>query len=241
MTDTTIPPAVPESTPEPLRVLLAVPTRGYPWHETAKALEPYNPQYCREKLSVANVRNRIVRQFLDTDAQILVMCDDDVVPGPGFIDVLANCPYDIVGAPVPIAKMPAHEVFLNVFTVEDDGRIITKTLPETGHMPCDAVGSGIILIHRHVLEDERMKRPFEQMLDDDGCILVGQDLQFCRRARAAGFSIGVSADALCDHYISLHANSIALAYHPEALNGTRMGQEATARYAAAPGQDVFQG
>ena len=65
-----------------LDVLLAVPTRGHVWYETAKALEPYNPQYCREKLSVANVRNRIVKRFLDeTKADALVMCDDDVVPG----------------------------------------------------------------------------------------------------------------------------------------------------------------
>ena len=195
-----------------LGVLLAVPTRGYVWHETAKALEPHNPQYVREKLSAANVRNKIVRDFLKTKADVLVMCDDDVIPSPGFIDNLLSCPYDVVGAAVPIAKMPQHPVFINAFDVKEDGRIMTTTLPERGHKQIDAIGTGLILIHRKVLEDKRMTRPFDQQIDKDGCILIGQDLEFCRRVRQFGYTVGVTMDALTDHYISLHANAIALAY-----------------------------
>ncbi len=198
--------------PKQFGILLAVPTRGYVWHETAKALEPHNPQYIREKLSAANVRNKIVRDFLKTNADALVMCDDDVIPSPGFIDMLVACPYDIVGAAVPIAKMPAHPVFINAFDVTDDGRIMTTPLPPNGHKEIDAIGTGLILIHRRVLEDKRMTRPFDQQFDKDGCILVGQDLEFCRRAKAFGYSVGVTMDALTDHYISLHANAVALAY-----------------------------
>lgn len=207
----------PKPRPEPVEakkfgILLAVPTRGYVWHETAKALEPHNPQYIREKLSAANVRNKIVRDFLKTDADALVMCDDDVIPSPGFIDSMMACPYDIVGAAVPIAKMPAHPVFINAFDLKEDGRIMTTILPERGHKKIGAIGTGLILIHRRVLEDERLKKPFDQQFDADGCILVGQDLEFCRRAGECGYTIGVTMDALTDHYISLHANAIALAY-----------------------------
>lgn len=196
-----------------VKVLLAVPTRGHVWHETAKALEPHNPQYVREKISAANVRNKIVRDFLKTDADALVMCDDDVIPAPGFLDQMIQAPYDIAGAAVPVAKMPAHPVFINAFDVHDDGRIMTTELPETGHKAVDAVGTGLILIRRKVLEDKAMTRPFDQMIDQDGCILVGQDLEFCRRARERGYTIGVLMDTLCDHYISLHANAVAVAYH----------------------------
>ncbi len=197
-------------------ILLAVPTRGYPWYETAQVLAPWKPNYVREKLSVANARNKICRDFLQTRAEILVMCDDDVVPGPDFMTTLLEtsdaAPYDIVAAAVPIAKMPAHPVFINAFDVTEDGAIRTTPLPPTGHKKVDSVGSGLILIHRRVLEHPDMTRPFDQMIDRDGVILVGQDLEFCRRAREAGFRIGVSMDACCDHFVSLHANAVAAAY-----------------------------
>ena len=205
-------PPTPANKPMDVPTLLAVPTRGHVWYETAVALAPYNPQYVRNKLSVADVRNRIVRDFLKVkQAQALVMCDDDVIPPPNFLDILINCPYDIAAAAVPVAKMPAHEVFINAFT-EEAGGFKTIQLTETGHLPCDAVGTGLILIHRRVLEHPDMKQPFNQLLDEDGCIQVGQDLEFCHRARKAGFTIGISMDALCDHYVSLHANAISMAY-----------------------------
>lgn len=199
-----------------LNILLAVPTRGYVWHETAKALEGLNPQYVRNKLSVADCRNRIVRDFLKTDAGVLFMCDDDVLPPPGFADVMLNTmvggDYHVVGAPVPVGKFPKHEFFLNAFNVTEDGAIMTAELPVDTHCQVDAVGSGLVAIKREVLEHPEMKRPFEQELDEDGCILVGQDLVFCKRARELGFRIGTTTNILCDHYISAHANAIQHAY-----------------------------
>lgn len=188
-------------------VLVAVPTRGHVWYETARALAPYHPQYEREKLSVASGRNRIVRKFLETNADALVMVDDDVIPTPGFVEKLLEAKYDVVGAPVAIAKLPQHPLFLNVFDVEDNGAIVNVPPQTTGHQRVDAVGSGCILIHRRVLEDHRMKRPFDQQLNENGEILVGQDLEFCRRVRAFGYTIGVNWEVVCDHYVSLHLNA----------------------------------
>ena len=199
-----------------MNVLLAVPTRGYVWHEVAKSLETLNPQYVRNKLSVADCRNKIVRDFLKTEAEVLFMCDDDVLPPPGFMDVmlrtLEGAPYDILGAAVPIAKMPQHQVFINAFDIREDGAFMTTQLPERGHKAVDLVGTGVIAIRREVFEHPDMKRPFDQLIDEDGCIQVGQDLQFCKRAKEAGFTIGVTLDVLCDHYVTLHANAIAYAY-----------------------------
>lgn len=195
-----------------MKVLLAVPTRGHVWYETAQFLGPYNPQYVKDKLSVANCRNKIVRDFLQTEAEALIMCDDDVVPGnKAFIDVLAESPYDITGAPVPIAMMPDNEVFLNVFR-RTEKSYETIPAPESGHVPCDAVGTGLVSIHRRVLEHPNLRRPFEQQLDSDGVIKKGQDLRFCDRAREAGFTIGANYDVVCDHLCLLHANSIQVAY-----------------------------
>lgn len=206
--------AVPPPTGE-FGVLVCVPTRGYPWHETAKALEPYNPQYVLEKLNVANARNRIVREFLKTKADVLVMCDDDVIPPVGFVEALLNTPYDVVSAPTPIAKFPRHPIFLNSFNVNDEGRFYTVPTPgqDTPHIPVDAVGTGCVLIHRRVLAHPALKRPFDQKVDEDGVVITGQDLNFSNRVKDAGFSIGANYDVLCDHFISIHANACAMAYH----------------------------
>lgn len=197
-----------------MNVLLAVPTRGYVWHETAKALEPYNPQYVKNKLSVADCRNRIVRDFLKTKADVLFMCDDDVLPPPGFLEVLVRDMegYDVLGASVPVGKLPQHGFFINAFNVSPEGAFETAELEIDGVTKVDAIGTGLCGIRRAVLEHPEMKAPFQQMLDEDGTILVGQDLEFCRRARALDFKIGVTTNIVCDHFISAHANAIHSAY-----------------------------
>lgn len=204
-----------------MKAKLFVPTRGYVWHETATLLEGYHPTYMRNKLSVADCRNRIVREFLQSDAELLFMCDDDVLTPEGALELMSNvlldAPYDILGAAVPVGKFPAHEMFLNAFTLTPEGKYMTVKLPENGHMEVDAVGTGLIAIRRAVLEHPDLKAPFQQRLDEDGIIQVGQDLEFCHRAQQAGFTIGITTQVLCDHYISAHANAIQYAYKGDHL------------------------
>lgn len=199
-----------------MNVLLAVPTRGYVWHETAKQLEPYNPQYVRTKLSVADGRNRIVKEFLKTNAEVLVMCDDDVIPPPEFLDVLLRDlelgGFEIIGASVPVGKFPKHELFINAFTLTPSGQYETVVLTKDSTLRVDAIGTGLCAIKRAVFEHPSMKAPFQQGIDEDGLIVVGQDLEFCRRARESGFSIGVTTNIVADHFVSAHANAIHTAY-----------------------------
>jgi hypothetical protein len=72
-----------------LTVELWVPTRdGRVDSRTASLIAPYSPNYLVEPYSVASARNEIVREFLSSDAQALVMVDDDVVPPAGFVEEL---------------------------------------------------------------------------------------------------------------------------------------------------------
>jgi hypothetical protein len=196
--------------------MLAIPTRGYVWHESAKAASSWEPIYYREKLSVANVRNRIVKDFLEDKyghSDVLFMMDDDVVPPhQQWPQVMAAAPFDIVAAPVPIAKLPDLPVVLNVFNQTEDGRLLTAEVPDSGHIEVDSVGSGLVMIRREVLEHPEMKQPFQQELDEWGTIVVGQDIQFCRRAKKLGFSIGVACELLCDHFVPLHLNTVPWVY-----------------------------
>lgn len=202
----------------PLRALLAVPTRGYIWHETASQIARYEPIFYREKLSVANVRNKIAADFLDNkwgEKDLLYMVDDDVIPPhKQFAERMASAPFDIVGAPTPMAKMPHMPVVLNIFNKNDDGNWVTcqNFLPDDGNMPVDAVGTGLIMVRRHVLEHPEMAMPFNQVLTDEGVIQTGQDINFCIRAKQLGFSIGVCADLICDHFTNVHLNTIPFVY-----------------------------
>src|SRR5579872_6625273 len=147
-----------------ISAMLAITTRGYVWHETAVAAGPYNPIYYREKLSVSNVRNRIVKDFLGDKyghKELLYMLDDDTIPShPDWPSIMDACPYDVVGVPTPMAKLPDLPVVLNVFREGEKGNLITQQLPESGHTEVGVVGTGCILIRRHVLEHPDMKRPF---------------------------------------------------------------------------------
>lgn len=202
----------------PVRALLAVPTRGYIWHETAMQIGGYDPVYYREKLSVANVRNKICHDFLENkhgERELLYMIDDDVIPPhKQFAERMAASPYDIVGCPVPMSKMPDLPVVLNIFNRNDEGRWVTcqNLLPEDGDMEVDAVGTGLIMIRRHVLEHPEMVMPFNQVLTDEGTIQVGQDINFCIRAKKLGFTVGVCADLICDHFTNVHLNTIPYCY-----------------------------
>lgn len=206
--------------PAPLRAMLAVPTRGDIWYETATAILPYEPIFYREKLSVASVRNRIARDFLQNKyghKDVLFMCDDDTIPASReWAAHMAAAPYDIVGAPVPMAKMPDLPIILNAFNWTDDGRWVSVPPPieddAPAHSPVDAVGFGLVMIRRQVLEHPEMRQPFTQTLDEDGVIMTGQDFNFCIRAKKLGFTVGVAWDAECDHFVRLHLNTVPYVY-----------------------------
>lgn len=203
---------------KPVRALLAVPTRGYVWFETAMQIGHLEPIYYREKLSVANVRNKICHDFLENkhgQRDVLYMIDDDVIPPhKKFAERMLSAPFDVVGCPVPMSKMPDLPVVLNCFNKNKDGNWVTaqNTLPEEGNVEVDAVGTGLIMIRKHVLEHPEMVKPFDQLLTDEGTIQVGQDINFCIRAKKLGFTVGVCADLICDHFVNLHLNTIPYVY-----------------------------
>lgn len=202
----------------PLKAMLAVPTRGDIWHETMLMIAGMSPCVYRDGLSVASNRNKIARDFLQGKhngkfigkRDVLFMIDDDVLPmRDDWAQIMSAAPFDICAAPVLMHKLPDVPIIWNCFNGD---RLQTFDLPEDGYVECDAVGTGLIMIHRRVLEHPDMRAPFLQELDPDGVIHVGQDIQFCRRAKKAGFTVGVAAAATCDHIKRMHLSPIPWVY-----------------------------
>ena len=195
---------------------LYVPTRGYVWHETATALAPMKPIYVRCNTGVVDARRIIVQAFLEdpTAPDVLVMCDDDVVPGEEAGWVVSHVVQgraDVCAAVVPIC-LEGTVLLPNVF-IRDDSlprgyKLSAELLRERGLQEVDAVGTGFIAIHRRVLTDRRMKDPFRT----DFLNSTGEDVFFCKRAKAARFGVFADFDVWCDHHVEISANALSNAY-----------------------------
>jgi hypothetical protein len=197
-------------------VSIYVPTRGYVWHETASRLGPHGPNYLRCTTGVADARTLIVRSFLENPAkpEVLVMVDDDVIPPVNFMDIAGHVltgRADVCAAVVHVQLDGA--VFLpNVFQRDDTlprgYKLSTDFLRYEGLQDVDAVGTGLIAIHRNVLTDRRMKDAFKA----DFTSGAGEDVLFCRRALKARFTVKADFDIWCDHRVDSSAVGLANAY-----------------------------
>ena len=150
---------------------------------------------------ISSNRNRIVKRFLATRCDYLLMIDDDVVPLDNPAEFV-HAGKDIVGFPAPVrqagrqlnfvayVKYPERDDYAPVdFARVDDTIELLRV---------DIVGTGCILIKRRVLE--ALKAPFHTEFDEDGILEVGTDFAFCRKAAAAGFEIFCTPQRVCEHH-----------------------------------------
>ncbi len=191
-----------------------VPTRGYVWHETAAALGGALPTYIRCNTGVSDAREIIVQHFLAGKCEILVMCDDDVVPPEDWLRIVEHVEEgrtDVCAAVCPII-LPGTVTLPNVFernpALERKYQLSARFIRENGLQEVDAVGTGLIAIHRRVLEDKRMQKPFSV----DFGYGMGEDVRFCERAKKSRWKVAVDFDCWCDHMTLVHANGIGAAY-----------------------------
>ncbi len=197
-----------------VKVGVYIPTRGYVWHKTAAAMGTAAPTYVHCNTGVVDARQMITEAFLQSDAEVLVMCDDDIVPPPIWDRIVSHVIQgraDVCAAVCPIAM--ENTVFLpNVFQRDDSlpkgYRLSTDFIRLSDLHEVDAVGTGLIAIHRRVLEDKRLKNPWKTSFVNG----MGEDVAFCRRVKAANYQLMVDFDVWCDHYVHFHANSLANAY-----------------------------
>lgn len=158
-------------------------------------------------------RNRLVKQFLETKSDWLLMMDSDeqlpvssfdklveaahekerpVVAGLVFASFETGFPYP---KPIPTIFQDAPEGFLPLNNYDKDSLF-----------EVDAAGTGCLLIHRSVLE--KMRDEADEHQGPDWCWFwdgpihgnwIGEDLQFCRRVKSLGFPIYAHTGAILPH------------------------------------------
>lgn len=145
-------------------------------------------------------RNSIVKRFLATDNDFLMMIDNDVFPLHNPVDMVF-ADKDIIGSP---AKVRRERKLIWVAYVKGVGK--DNYIPVDFHnvddptaelLSVDVVGTGCILIKRKVLES--IKAPFLTGFDGDGVATYGTDFAFCKKAKKAGFEIYTTPQRVCEH------------------------------------------
>jgi len=178
-------------------------------------------------------RNKITKRFLEHEPKCdwLMMIDDDVVPQDNPMELFQATnieEYDVIGIPAKVRqagrslnwvaylKHPEKDAYAPV----DFGLVDS----DDDLMEVATIGSGLIIVHRRVLEAIRAAWTIE--MDEDGIGTFGTDFAFCRRATAAGFKVYTTPWRRCEHYKEVGLTEISgyddSDYHNQASNKYQM-------------------
>ena len=175
---------------------------------------------------VDSCRNKIALHFLESNADYLLMIDDDQIIHQSPLDLIEDDP-DVVGQPTPIFRpdITDHPFAWNLWIEDENGNHKRGVIQaDRGRfVEVAAIGTGVMLIARRVLEHPDMRAPFLTSFKPDGSRDAGEDVTFCHRARAAGFKVYAAMDQICGH-----VKPIDLLYCMTMLNEAQ--QRATAEY-----------
>ena len=150
-------------------------------------------------------RNKIVQDFLSKPQyDYLIMLDSDNVPPLNLLD-LVDYQKDIIGS----LYFGYQRNMIVPFALErqkDGLYTIVELKGKRGLIECDAIGTGVIVIKREVLE--KIQFPFRNYYDADGIKLLGLDINFCRRAKELGFKVFCHLDYISSHWVVMDLKDI---------------------------------
>ena len=141
---------------------------------------------------LAELRNKFIDMFLQTDAEYLLSVDSDVIVPPDIIAKLLPFADDktIVGAAISnIPDVPLDGHTPGNFMLNDSG--VIKHPAEyklTGIMDVDVIGACYLIPRKTLVEGIRYASHWQ-----------GEDVPFCQQAKARGYKMFVNMDCKPDH------------------------------------------
>ena len=151
--------------------------------------------------SIADARNSIVFQALESGCSHLLMMDTDQVYPENTLRQLLSNDKDVCGVAVHRRWKPYDRIFLR----GEVGKYLNVPDEEAYSgdvIEVDATGSGCLLIKMEVFD--RLKYPWFEFTLNEGKP-VGEDINFCSKVRESGISIFVDTSIEVGH---LHTISI---------------------------------
>ena len=175
------------------------------WLAECKATAPKEIQLMfRYQQPVSVNRNAICNYFLkETTHEWLIMVDSDQVPMTNWLSMRDKGEKIIMAlTTVGTSEGPMPLVMVDNGTGCSWRKIslteLAERIRENGLIHVDALGSGVLLIHRSVLE--AIKPPwFEFRITEEGLILMSEDYDFSIKAKEAGFKLFIDSTAKAGH------------------------------------------
>ena len=154
---------------------------------------------------IARSRNLLLERFLKTDADYMLMADTDVVFTPSDVRLLLEARKPIVGALYFGILGGNPESTFPVALTKQDGVVQSLDSVPDGLTRVDAVGMGLTLIERRVVESldphASLNRPFAEMVYNGRH--HGEDVVFCLEAMKAGYETWLEPKARVGHIKSI--------------------------------------
>lgn len=155
-------------------------------------------------------RNQLAWEFLQSDADYLLMVDADITPPKNILDMINHDVPVVAG----MCLVDGREDIVTTAAREEeiDGQktihaISIRDFPkDVNPIPVDFVGAGCLLIRRDVLQTMMDKglhpfrfeyEPFNK--EKAGIPWRGEDYYFCHLARSLGFQTYIDRTMLCEH------------------------------------------
>lgn len=151
------------------------------------------------KKPISSNRNEVCKRFLETDMDYLLMIDGDCIADENLLN-LADYDKDVIGGTCFGFIKKNIVPFCMKRRVDYKYDIIDTSL-SNGVIEVDAIGSGLIMIKREVLEN--MPYPFRNEYDPEGIKTKGLDFNFCSRAQKLGYKVFCDTDMLVQHWATV--------------------------------------
>ncbi|GAC1502117.1 MAG: hypothetical protein NVS1B10_06740 [Candidatus Saccharimonadales bacterium] len=152
-------------------------------------------------------RNQYIKQFMETDCDMIWFLDSDIVPCERVLELVAEHgdKWDLAGAPYPVwmhqSGYEGHQVTYCVYRRPDkDKGMVPADIPETGIDFVDGIATGCIFIKRKVIES--MTEPYFKFSfkEETREMTEGEDLYFCKKASDLGFQFFIDFSMRCHHF-----------------------------------------
>lgn len=162
-----------------------------------------------EDFPIDAARNDICRTFLDQyDGEYLVFLDADMRHPAETIHKLVSHGAPIVTGRYQMRRPPFQTVAMR--KVGDGPRDYQAVPEQSGVVPIDAAGAGVLAIRRDALEKVRVVHGdewFAYQQGPNGLKSVSEDMAFFQRAKALGIPAICDLDLQCSHVASFEVGA----------------------------------
>ena len=165
------------------------------WLMWATRFTDWNIAMHETNAGIADSRNQICEDFLNSGYEQLWMIDSDVVPNTRPI----KGDYSVMCGVYPhiIDNFGERRIVWSAWE-EDGGGYIPMALKDH-RFPVDAAGTGCMRLDRKILE--KVEFPWFENHFERGSrrMILGEDFDFCRKVKAAGEKVWVDPNYRCHH------------------------------------------